>query len=104
MLFYKNPNSHSFWIYYIEKINIEGNEEYVFKKETDGSPWVKNIQKEECYFLKIEDNKEIYDVLKFPDGTIMLDRFNVELNWSIYLFKDILIAMPSNIYLELLKY
>lgn len=103
MLYYKNAHLQTFWLYYVEKVIAEGCEEYVFKKNGD-RPYLKFVEKEECYFLKIEEDKNIYDILISQDGKTMIDRFNVELNWSVYLFKDNLVAMSPKIPLEKISY
>ena len=103
MLYYKNAFLQSFWIYYVEKFKAEGVEEYVFKKHVK-RPYLEHVEKKECFFLKLEENRNIYDVLVFEDGVKMLDRFNVELNWSVYLYQDALVAMSPKIPLEKITY
>lgn len=49
MLFYKKEETEPFWIYYVEKINAEGNEEYVFMKNNE-RPYVFNVIEKESFF------------------------------------------------------
>lgn len=37
----------------------------------------------------------IYEVLELEDGKFMLDKLNLEINWSVYLYQDSLIAMSA---------
>ena len=94
MLFYKKEETEPCWIYYVEKINAEGNEEYVFMKNNE-RPYVFNVIEKESFFLKLEDHKTIYEVLELEDGKFMLDKYNLEINWSVYLYQDSLIAMSA---------